>query len=130
MSLEQPQAQPPWQPLVQIGDIGADQHWVNTPSGSLPISQATWSVQDMTLRTMEIPTYAMILAIVTSVLTCLLGLLFLLIKEERPTGWLQVTVQGPGLDHTTQVPVSRQEMVTDLYARVEYARSLTAAAQA
>jgi hypothetical protein len=129
MSLEQPRAETPWQPLVQIGDIGADQHWVSTPSGSLPISQATWSVQDMTLRTMEIPTYAMILALVTSVLTCLLGLLFLLIKEERPTGWLQVTVQGPGMAHTTQVPVSRQEMVTDLYARVDYARSLTAAAQ-
>jgi hypothetical protein len=129
MSLEQPKAETPWQPLVQIGDIGADQHWVNTPSGSLPISQATWSVQDMTLQTMEIPTYAIILAIVTSVLTCLLGLLFLLIKEERPTGWLRVTVQGPGMAHTAQVPVSRQEMVTDLYARVDYARSLTEAAQ-
>ncbi len=61
--------------------------------------------------------------------TCLLGLLFLLIKEERPTGWVQVTVQGPGLSHPTQVPVSCQEMVTDLYARVDYARSLAAAAQ-
>jgi hypothetical protein len=129
MSLEQPQAGTPWQPLVQIGDISADQHWVSTPAGSTPTAQATWSVQDMTLRTMEIPSYAIVLAIVTSVLTCLLGLLFLLIKEERPTGWLQVTVGGPGLAHTTQVPVSSQEMVTDVYARVDYARSLTITAQ-
>ena len=31
--------------------------------------------------------------------------------------------------HTTQVPVSRQDMVTDAYARVEYARALTANAR-
>jgi hypothetical protein len=118
------------QPLVQIGDISVDQQWVHTPAGFVPTAQATWTVQDMTLRTMEIPTYAIVLAIVTSVMTCLLGLLFLLIKEERPTGWVQVTVQGPGLTHPTQVPVSSQEVVLDLYARVDFARSLTAAAQA
>jgi hypothetical protein len=129
MTVENPSPAAPMQPLVQIGDISVDQHWVHTPAGWVPTAQATWTVQDMTLRSMVIPTYAIILAIVTSVMTCLLGLLFLLIKEERPTGWVQVTVQGPGLTHTTQVPVSRQEMVMDVYSRVDYARSLTAAAQ-
>ena len=130
MTVDNPSSAAPMQPLVQIGDISVDQHWVHTPAGWVPTSRATWTVQDMTLRAMVIPTYAIVLAVVTSVMTCLLGLLFLLIKEERPTGWVQVTVQGPGFTHTTQVPVSRQEMVMDVYARVDFARLLTAAAQA
>ena len=129
MSLEDASAGAPWQPLVQIGDIGVDQHWVNTPAGSAPTAQVTWTVQDMTRRDQVIPTYAIVLAVVTAAMTCLLGLLFLLIKEEKPRGWLQVTVQGPSFVHSTQVPVSHQDMVTDVYARVDYARSLTAAAQ-
>lgn len=62
-------------------------------------------------------------------LFCLLGLLFLLIKEDLTTGWLQVTVQGPAFVHTTQVPAYNQLMVADVFARVNYARTLTAAAQ-
>lgn len=131
MTVENHSSAAPMQPLVQIGDISVDQHWVHTPVAWLPTARATWTVQDMTLRARVIPTYAIVLAIVTSVMTCLLGLLFLLIKEERPTGWVQVTVHdGPDFAHTTQVPVSRQEMVMDVCARVEYARSLSAAAQA
>jgi hypothetical protein len=114
--------------LVQIGDISADQHWVRTPSGSIPTAQVTWTVQDMTHREQGIPTYAIVLAVVFF-LFCFLGLLFLLIKEDRTTGWLQVTVQGPAFVHTTQVPASNQVTVADLHARVNYARSLTAAAQ-
>jgi hypothetical protein len=129
MTLENVSPGAPWQPLVQIGDIGVGQYWVSTPAGSVPTAQVTWTVQDMTHREQAIPTYAIILAVVTSVMTCLLGLLFLLIKEERPRGWLQVTVQGPDFVHSTQVPVSHQDMVADVYARVEYARSLTASAQ-
>jgi hypothetical protein len=129
MTVEIPSSPAPMQPLVQIGDISVDQSWVHTPGGWVPTAQATWTVQDQTLRAMVIPGYAIVLAIVTSVMTCLLGLLFLLIKEERPTGWVQVTVHGPGFTHTTQLPVSRQEMVMDVYARVEYARALTANAR-
>jgi hypothetical protein len=129
MTVEHPSSGAPAQPLVQIGDISVDQDWVRTASGSAPTAQVTWSVQDLTHRDLVIPTYAIVLAVVTSVLTCLLGLLFLLIKEDRTTGWLQVTVQGPAFIHTTQVPVSHQVTLMDLYARVDYARSLTASAQ-
>jgi hypothetical protein len=129
MTAENPGSVAPWQPLVQIGDIGVDQHWVHTPSGSVPTAQVTWTVQDMTRRDLVIPTYAIVLAVVFSVMTCFLGLLFLLIKEESTTGWLQVAVQGPAFVHTTHLPVSHQGAVQDVYARVAYARSLTAAAQ-
>ena len=129
MSIEPAGSGVPWQPLVQIGDIGVDQHWVLTPSGSVPTAQVTWTVQDLTRWERVIPTYAIVLAVVTASMTCLLGLLFLLMKEDRLTGWLRVTVQGPDFTHTTHVPVGGQAAAMDVQARVEYARSLTAAAQ-
>lgn len=129
MTIESTPSRAPWHPLVQIGDIGVDQHWVNTPSGSMPTAQVTWTVQDLTRWDRVIPTYAIVLAVVTASMTCLLGLLFLLVKEDRLTGWLQVTVAGPAIVHTTHVPVTDQGTVTETYARVDYARSLTAATQ-
>jgi hypothetical protein len=125
----EPAASPgPWQPLIQIGDISADQHWVQTPSGSVPTAQVTWTVQDLTRREQGIPTWAIVLAVIFF-LFCFLGLLFLLVKEDRITGWLQVTVQAPGFVHTTQIPAYNPATVADVHARVNYARSLTAAAQ-
>jgi hypothetical protein len=128
MTVDPASTEAAWRPLVQIGDISVDQHWVRTPSGSVPTGQVAWTVQDMTRQYRVIPTYAIVLAVVFF-LFCFLGLLFLLVKEEALTGWLQVTVQGPGLVHSTQVPVSHQAGMMDAYARVSYAQSLTAAAQ-
>ena len=87
----------------------------------------TWPLQDMTRRGQGIPTDAIVLAVVFFMF-CFLGLLFLLMKEDRTTGWIQVTAQGPGFVHTTQVPTSHQVMVADVHSRVSYAHSLTAAA--
>jgi hypothetical protein len=58
---------------------------------------------------------------------CLLGLLFLLAKEERTEGSVQVVVQGPGFLHQVQLPVYSVIQVQDYAARVNYARSLSAA---
>ncbi len=53
-----------------------------------------------------------------------IGLLFLLMKEKKTTGHVQVTVSGGGRYHTTSIPVSSPEQVIDLMNRVNYARSL------
>lgn len=57
---------------------------------------------------------------------CLLELLFLLVKEERTEGSVQVVVQGPGFLHQSQLPVYSVMQVHDYAARVNYPRSLTA----
>ena len=80
----------------------------------------------MTQTTTAIPTYAIVLAVVFF-LFCLLGLLFLLVKEQRTVGYVQVTVQGPGLLHVTHIPVSSPLGVADINARVNYARSIAMA---
>ena len=128
MTVELYGAVPQWQPLLSIGDIEADRSWLRCPSGVIPVRSVTWSVQDMSRTDRTIPTWAIVCTVVFTILLCLFGLLFLLAKEERTTGWVQVTATAPGFVHTTQVPVSSTYAVADVMARVNYARSLTAAA--
>jgi hypothetical protein len=110
--------------LVAIGDISCTQEAVWTPAGSAPVGSVTWQVADMTRTETVIPTWAIVLTVLFFIF-CLLGLLFLLCKEQRISGWMQVTVQGPGLLHTTQIPISAATQVQDIHARVNYARALS-----
>ena len=74
----------------------------------------------------EIPVYAIVLAVVFAVF-CLLGLLFLLIKETRYHGFIAVTVVGNGLYHSVSLqpgPV----MASWAHQQVNHARGLAAAA--
>ncbi len=59
---------------------------------------------------------------------CRLGLLFLLIKERKTQGYVEVTVQGEGLYHVTQIPVSSPAQIPHIRQAVDYARTLSAAA--
>jgi hypothetical protein len=117
-------------PLVSIGDISCTQEHVITPQGTQPVGEVTWTFTDMSQTSQEIPTWAVICAIVGFFFVCFFSLLFLLAKETKTTGWVQVTIQAPGFAHTTQLPVYGAYQVTDYAARFEYARSLSAAAAA
>ena len=110
-------------PLVMIGDISCTQHYVVTPGGTVPITGTTWTVADLTRTEQSIPAWAIVLTILFFIV-CLLGLLFLLCKETRVSGYLQVTVQGPRVMHTTQIPMSNGSQIADVHAWVSYARSL------
>jgi hypothetical protein len=85
-----------------------------------------WTVQDSTQTTQSIPAYAIVLAIIFAFL-CLLGLLFLLIKETRHTGFISVTVVGEGLYHSVQLPPGPQAAGWAAQ-QVNQARALAAAA--
>jgi hypothetical protein len=114
------------QTMVAIGDISVTSTTVYTPSGSRPLNEVQWTFTDMSRTSQDIPTWAIVCAIIFFVL-CLLGLLFLLAKEEKTAGSVQVTVHGQGFVHTTTIPVSSVAQVADLNARVNYARTLSAA---
>ena len=113
----------PAPPLVTIGDITCTATEVITPSGRAPVSAVTWTMTDMSRTTQEIPVWAIVCAVVF-VFVCLLSLLLLLVKEERTAGWAQVTLQGPGLLHVTQIPVTSPAALMDINGRINYARSL------
>jgi hypothetical protein len=112
--------------LVTVGDMSCTQTEVITPNGRWPLDRTVWVVQNNTTTTESIPAYAIVLAVLFF-LVCLLGLLFLLIKERKTTGWMTVSVQGQGTYYATQIPVSTQLQVTDIESRVGYIRGLVAA---
>jgi hypothetical protein len=100
--------------------------YVNVPQGRYPIRGTTWTVQDSTQVTEAIPTYAIVLAIIFA-LFCLIGLLFLLIKEKRYSGFIWVTVVGDGLHHSVQFGPG-PEMAGWVTHQVNQARAIAAAA--
>lgn len=112
--------------LLSIGDISITQTHVYVPQGRFPLHGTTWTVQDSTQLTERIPPVAIVLAIVFAWF-CLLGLLFLLMKEKRYTGFVSVTVTGNGLYHAVQFPASETTgpWAADMVGR---ARAITASA--
>jgi hypothetical protein len=126
MSLD-PYSASPEPVLFSIGDIGVSRHWVVTPNGTTPIRASRWIVRDMSRTESRIPAYAIVLAIVFALL-CLVGLLFLLIKEQTTTGYVEVSVQGDNLYHVTQVPISNPQQIDFIRGAVYQAQSLAAAA--
>jgi hypothetical protein len=71
--------------------------------------------------------WAIIVAIVVALVTCLLGLLFLLVKEQQYVGYVSVTVSGEGLYHTVPfAPGPASAMWAN--SQVAQARALAAAA--
>jgi hypothetical protein len=77
--------------------------------------------------TNAIPAWAIVMCILT-IWICLLGLLFLLAKEQRTSGYVQVSVQANGFYYATQVPVNGPGVMGEIEGRVNYVRSLAAQA--
>ena len=60
---------------------------------------------------------------------CLLGAsAFLLMKELKQVGYIQVTVQGSGFYHSALIPAGGPQMVAIVTQQVNYARTLAGAA--
>ncbi|MFI7103997.1 hypothetical protein ACIBK8_32190 [Streptomyces sp. NPDC050161] len=109
---------------MSIGDIAVTGDTIMTPSGPMPLKGAIWTATDMSRTEEKIPAHAVVLAIVFF-LFCLLGLLFLLMKERITTGFVQVTVNSGGRHHSTMVPVQSREQVMFVLNQVNHARSLS-----
>ncbi|MFF0446973.1 hypothetical protein ACFYT4_11240 [Streptomyces sp. NPDC004609] len=112
-------------PLVSIGDITVLQDTIVTPAGTMPLKGAVWNATDMSRYEEKIPTHAIVLAIVFFIF-CLLGLLFLLMKEKVTTGFIQVTVTSGGRHHSTMIPAQSPMTFQQVMGQVNYARSISA----
>ncbi len=113
--------------LASVGDIGISQHWIRTPNGAYPIRGSMWTVSDMTHYQERISTTGVVLCAIF-VWFCLLGLLFLLMKDRYVSGYVQVTVHGAGFHHSTMIPANHSGVVYSVTQTVNYARTLAAAA--
>ncbi|AJE85148.1 MULTISPECIES: hypothetical protein [Streptomyces] len=111
-------------PLLSLGDITVLQDRIVTPAGELPLKGAVWNATDMSRTEEKIPTHAVVLAIIFFIF-CLLGLLFLLMKEKKTTGFIQVSVTSGGRHHTTMIPAQGPQTMAQVMAQLNYARSLS-----
>ena len=109
--------------VASLADIGVTPHWVVTPRGTAPLAGSEWWLADRGAWTQQIPVWAIILAIVFFPL----GLLFLLCKESKWSGWLEVTVRSGGLVHVAAIAVPSLE-AQNAHATVERIRALAAEA--
>jgi hypothetical protein len=66
-----------------------------------------------------------VLAIVGLFFICLFSLLFLLAKETRFHGTMNVTVTNGSQQYVARIPVYDQHQVHHIYNQVNYVRSLT-----
>ncbi|MFJ3710959.1 hypothetical protein OG204_23420 [Streptomyces sp. NBC_01387] len=111
-------------PLMTLGDITVVPDGIITPAGTLPLRGAVWNATDMSRTEEKIPTVAVVLAIVFA-LFCLVGLLFLLMKEKKTTGFIQISVTSGGRHHTTMVPAWGPQSFQQVMGQLNYARSLS-----
>ncbi|MFD9336386.1 hypothetical protein ACFWBF_18575 [Streptomyces sp. NPDC060028] len=107
-----------------LGDITVVGDQIMTPSGSMPLRGAMWNATDLSRTEEKIPAHAIVLAIIFF-LFCLLGLLFLLMKEKKTTGYIQITVNSGGRHHSTMIPATDPNTYTWVMNQLNYARSLS-----
>lgn len=112
--------------LCTVGDIAVTQSSVILPGGGrYELRGTTWVSTNNTITTSAIPVWAIVMCIMT-IWLCLFGLLFLLAKEQRTSGAVQVSVQGPGLFYVSQMPVSNPLQIGEIEQRVNFIRGLVA----
>ncbi|MEV6744110.1 hypothetical protein AB0N21_06855 [Streptomyces sp. NPDC051080] len=111
-------------PVLTLGDIAVMQDQIVTPSGPMPLKGAVWTATDLTRTEEKIPTVAIVLAIVFA-LFCLIGLLFLLMKEKQTTGFVQVSVTSGGRHHSTMIPAAGQDTFPMVMAQLNTARAMS-----
>ncbi|MFC7757701.1 hypothetical protein ACFQY4_06320 [Catellatospora bangladeshensis] len=74
----------------------------------------------------RIPTWAVVCAVLLFFLLCFLSLFFLLAKETRYTGTVQVMITNGNRQYVARIPVTDQRVVAHIHAQVNYVRSLAA----
>ncbi|MEU7613692.1 hypothetical protein [Micromonospora sp. NPDC049204] len=110
---------------VQIAEIAVCPPVIRTPTGVLPLAGATWHVADYWQREEKVATWALVCAIVGFFCLFVLSLLFLLVKETRHHGTVQVTVTNGPQQYVARIPVADQAQVAHINNQVNYARSLS-----
>ncbi|MFG3418769.1 hypothetical protein [Micromonospora sp. NPDC048063] len=110
---------------VQIGEIMVSPPVIHTPAGVLPLAGASWHVVDHWQQEQKTATWAVVCAIVGFFCLTIFSLLFLLIKETRHHGTVQITVSNGAQQYVARMPVANQAQVQHINNQVNYARSLS-----
>jgi hypothetical protein len=116
----------PEQFVLTIGDIGVSPSWIVTPNGSASLRDSQRTVQDRTFTQQKTPTWAIVMAVL-GIVFCLLGLLFLIVKENQTSGYVEVTVRSGNVFHVVQLPANSPQAVAHARQLVYQAQSMASA---
>jgi hypothetical protein len=115
--------------LFTVGDVAVTRASVILPHGRYPLRGTTWTINNQTYLTSTTPTWAVILAIVGFFFVCVFSLLFLIAKESRVHGFIEVHVIGAdGLHHVTRIAALDTYTAHWVHQQVTQAQALAAAA--
>ncbi|RAY16451.1 hypothetical protein DPM19_06160 [Actinomadura craniellae] len=90
--------------LFTLGDVAVTNTSLILPHGRYPLRGTVWTVHNQTYATSAIPAWAIVVAIVGFLFLCVFSLFFLLAKETRMQGYIEVHIQSPdGLHHVTRI---------------------------
>lgn len=114
--------------VLTVGDIGVTPNSVVTPSGSVPLAGTMWVVEDHSWTRRRTPTWAVVFAVI-GFLVFLLGLLFLLVREDVTSGFVEVRVfaANGSFVHCATIPVWSPHQVDDIRIRATQAQTIASA---
>lgn len=127
--------------MANLGDVQVYERVVVTPVGQWPmrgaqflVAQQPQVVRRTTTAGIVLAVISVVLALVTAIFTCggglifLLGLLFLLMKDEQLAGPAIVLIRSGGQMYQAQVPLVSPSQLPWLVNNVNYCQALAARA--
>lgn len=121
MSVAQINAPEPF--LFTIGDIGVSPSWIVTPQGNVPIVEADITAVNHTITTRKTPGWVIALVVIF-IWVFFLSLLLLIIKEDRVTGSVMVTVSGAGVYFVSHQGAGSPQQSMDLFRKVDQTKAM------
>jgi hypothetical protein len=110
--------------VARFGRITVTDTMVRTSTRSFPLRGSVWRTFDYWQTRRVTPEWAIVLAIVGFFFMPFVSLLFLLVKEQRMSGVLQVAVWDGIRQHAVDLPVRSSLDLQNWRRQVDYVRSL------
>ncbi len=112
--------------LAVFGPIRVTQTTVMTPAGTFPLSGSTWLAEARGYVDRVTPLWAILVAVLGFVVVPFVSLLFLLVKEDRWRGYVQVGVAYGDLRYAIRLPAESAVVAESIRRQVGYVRSVAA----
>lgn len=114
--------------LLAIGALQVTATHVYTPAGRIALSSSHVTFVDQTRTTSKIPTWAIVLTIIT-VWFFFIGLLFLLVREHSTEGYVSITVQDrDGRAYTEHILAASPQHRDQIIAQAQWLQQIASTA--
>ncbi len=113
--------------LAVFGPIRVTPTTVMTPTGTFPLRGSTWLAEARGYVDRVTPVWAILVALLGFMVIPFVSLLFLLVKEDRWRGYVQVGVAYGDLRYAVRLPAESPVVAESIRRQVGYVRSVASA---